>query len=364
MRVVFDHQVFAFQKYGGISRYFVRLAQGLTARPGHSARIVAPLYVNAYLPDLPADSVRGHKIDATDFNQRVARNVDKRLARLLIGRENPDLVHETYYAAQSSAPRGVPTVLTVYDMIHEHFAETFAANDPTRELKRAAVLRADHILCISENTRRDLIAFIPEAEGKTSVTLLGFDSFVGEPAPQKAMTKPYLLYVGERLHYKNFAGLLQAYAGSPQLRGTFDIFCFGGSAPNKSELSMIHDLGIAEGAIRFTSGDDAALAACYRNAAAFVYPSLYEGFGIPPLEAMSASCPVIAANRSSIPEVCGDAAAYFNPDDSESMRIAIEQTVFDTDRRGDLVAKGLARLALFSWDQCIDATIGAYGRLL
>lgn len=366
MRIVFDHQVFAFQKYGGISRYFVRLAEGITARSGNSARIIAPLHVNAYLAGLPDGIVRGTAIAASDFNQRIARNISKRIARPLLAAEKPDIVHETYFAAKGSAPRGVPTVLTVYDMIHEIFADSFAATDPTRELKRAAVRRADHILCISESTQRDLLAYIPEASGKTSVTLLGFDSFGAraDTSDRPAPRRPYLLYVGERSRYKNFAGLLNAYGASDQLKRNFDIMCFGGGPASASELATIAGLGIAAGAITFLSGSDDALAASYRGASAFIYPSLYEGFGIPPLEAMSSSCPVIASNISSIPEICGEAANYFDPCDAESMRNTIESSVFDSITRADMIKKGHERLKRFSWDQCAQATIESYEALL
>jgi glycosyltransferase involved in cell wall biosynthesis len=365
MRVVFDYQVFAFQKYGGISRYIVRLAEGLGARAGCSARIIAPLHVNAYVGELPRGTFLGHAIGASGLNQRIARNVGKRVGPALTAREKPDIVHETYYAADASAPRGVPTVLTVYDMIHEHFASSYASNDPTRTIKRAAVLRADHVLCISESTRRDLLSVIPEAEGKTSVTLLGFDSFGAETAGRGTTTsRPYLLYVGERRLYKNFAGLLKAYASSPRLQASFDIRCFGGGSPGDADRALITELGIAATSVHFDAGDDSALAARYRGAAAFVYPSLYEGFGIPPLEAMSTSCPVIASNTSSIPEICGDAAVYFDPKDPDSICDAIERVAFDTALRADLIDRGHVRLQRFSWDRCTDATIVAYRALL
>lgn len=365
MRVVFDYQVFAFQKYGGISRYIVRLAEGLGARAGCSARIIAPLHVNAYLDALPRGTVFGRRIGASGLNQRIARNVGKRIAPALIAREKPDVVHETYFAATPSAPRRVPTVLTVYDMIHEHFASSYASNDPTRTIKRAAVLRADHVLCISESTRRDLLSFIPEAEGKTSVTLLGFDSFGAEAVGHgKVTSRPYLLYVGERRRYKNFAGLLKAYASSARLQASFDIRCFGGGPPADADRGLITELGIAATSIHFEAGEDSALAAFYSGAAAFVYPSLYEGFGIPPLEAMSTSCPVVASNTSSIPEVCGDAAAYFDPTDPDSICDAIERVTFDTALSADLIDRGHVRLERFSWDRCTDATISAYRALL
>jgi glycosyltransferase involved in cell wall biosynthesis len=364
MRVVFDHQVFAFQTYGGISRYFVRLAEAINGHAGHSARIVAPVHVNAYLGELPPGSVRGFRIGATDFNRKVARNVARRVAAPMIAAERPDIVHETYFAAKGSAPRGVPTVLTVYDMIHEIFADSYHPDDQTRALKRAAVRRADHVLCISASTERDLIAHIPEAAGKTSVVLLGFDSFAAPVGSEAPPERPYLLYVGERTRYKNFTGLLRAYANAQRLHSGFDLVCFGGGAVSADERAAISELGLDAARLHFRAGDDALLARTYRGASAFIYPSLYEGFGIPPLEAMSSGCPVIAANVSSIPEVCGDAAAYFDPASPDAIAAAIEAVVFDSARSADLVARGRLRLGAFSWAHCADATLATYRALL
>lgn len=363
MHVSYDHQVFAFQQYGGISRYFVRLMEGLLARDGCSARIIAPLHVNAYLSSLPPAAVCGFAIPAQSFNRTLARHVGKHLAPLLIARDRPSLVHETYFARRGSAPTGVPTVLTVYDMIHEKFPQFFSSSDPTADLKRRAVLRADLVLCISESTKRDLIAYVPEAESKAIVTLLGFDRLPMAVVPA-ADAQPYLLYVGERRGYKNFEGFIRAFASSPRLVQDFVVCCFGGGPARDEEMGLIAQLGLGEGAVTFIGGSDEVLGEAYRQAAAFVYPSLYEGFGIPPLESMAFSCPVAASNRSSIPEVCGDAASYFDPEDTESIRTTIEDLVYDSAAREAQAERGRNRLAQFSWSRCTDETFVAYSRLL
>ena len=246
-------------------------------------------------------------------------------------------------------------------MIHEKFADHFPASDHTRDLKRLAVLRASHIVCVSENTRRDLIEIIPEAEGKTSVTRLGFDSFA-RPTPDSVApeTCPYILYVGDRRGYKNFQRLLQAYAASSLPRGGIALLCFGGGRFDRDEVEAISALGLDQRHVRQTAGDDAQLGRYYGHAAAFIYPSLYEGFGIPPLEAMSAGCPVLCSDRSSIPEVCGDAAHYFDPEAVDAIRHAMERIVEHPEYRAELVARGDARLPHFSWEQCAAQTLDVY----
>jgi glycosyltransferase involved in cell wall biosynthesis len=119
-------------------------------------------------------------------------------------------------------------------------------------------------------------------------------------------------------------------------------------------------LGFAENQVRQVSGDDGLLGYYYRLARAFIYPSLYEGFGIPPLEAMAHQCPVISSNASSMPEVIGNAAEYFVPNECESVRFAIEAVVYSEQRIDDLKKKGVARLSHFSWSKCTQETLAVY----
>ena len=114
--------------------------------------------------------------------------------------------------------------------------------------------------------------------------------------------------------------------------------------------------------IHLGGGDDR-LATLYRGASAFIYPSKYEGFGIPPLEAMHLECPVICSMTSSIPEVVGEAGEYFDPDDAESIRHAIERVLQSSDRRSELIALGRSRCNLFSWERCARETLDVYKRL-
>ncbi len=161
--------------------------------------------------------------------------------------------------------------------------------------------------------------------------------------------RPFLLYVGLREGYKNFHRLLAAYSRSQLLKRDFDLVCFGGGALGGEERSRARDLGVPTARLRYVSGGDEALAQLYASAAALVYPSVYEGFGIPPLEAMSVGCPVICSNSSSLPEVVGDAAELFDPLDEDQIRSAMERVVMSEGLRKDLSERGRRRCALFSW---------------
>jgi glycosyltransferase involved in cell wall biosynthesis len=256
-------------------------------------------------------------------------------------------------------------VLTVYDMIHEKFPDYFSQRDQTRQIKANAVRRADHVVCISENTRQDLIAFLGVSEEKISVVHPGYSLASQKIVAKSAKAeKPFILYVGSRGRYKNFEGLLWAYAHSPLLTTEFSIICFGGGDFSAHELSLAKSLNILPGHMMNVSGSDDILAGLYATAAVFVYPSRYEGFGIPPLEAMSFGCPVVCANNSSLPEVVGDGAESFDPTDRADMRTAIERVVSSPERAQLLVDRGYERIKQFSWEKCAVSILNIYEQIL
>lgn len=365
MRIAYDYQIFGWQVYGGISRYFYELAKGVSGVPGQDVSVVSPLCVNHYLESRPPSlKVIGLHVRPLPRGGRIYRVFNSLLARPIFAAINPAIVHETYYARRRTAPRRAATVLTVFDMVHEKFSGQYSRFDPTSAEKAAAVARADHIICISKNTQRDLVEILSVPREKTSVVYLGSSALQVRPdalLPQH--DRPFLLYVGVRGGYKNFQLLVAAYAGSALLKRDFDLVCFGGGALSSEERSHAKELGIPEGRLRQVSGGDEAMAKLYATAAAFVYPSVYEGFGIPPLEAMSVGCPVICSNSSSLPEVVGDAAELFDPLDEEQLRSAMERVVTSQERRGELIVRGRERCAAFSWARCADETLAIYQKV-
>jgi glycosyltransferase involved in cell wall biosynthesis len=297
---------------------------------------------------------------------RLMTSMNAMAARRAIARWRPDVVHETYYAARPSARRGGAVVVTVYDMIHERFPEFFPRLDRTAELKLLAVKRADHVICISECTRRDLLALSGIEPETVSVVHLGFDR-MPTSIPFKttvANGRPFLLYVGIRQGYKNFDRFLASVAGSKDLQNDFDVVAFGGGPFSQQELQLINALGFSEAQVRQESGGDARLGALYDTAAVFVYPSLYEGFGLPPLEAMAHDCPVVSSNTSSMPEIIGDAGEFFDPASPGEIAAAIERVVYTQERGADLVARGRRRLHEFTWERCAAETLNIYKKVV
>ena len=328
--------------------------------------IFAPLHRNHYLKELPTSVVHGYGLNSyLPKSSRLILPLNQLVSKIAIKLWTPDVVHETYYSRLNSSPKRCPTVITVYDMIHELFNDKFSPRDRTSQLKRIAIERADHVICISESTRKDLIRLFYTDEKKVTVVHLGFEKFsVDKQSGESPATKsPYLLYVGDRGIYKNFNNFLRAVALSKRLQKDFDILTFGGGRLTRLEVTLLSELGFKPEQVKQLGGDDKLLSQLYGGAAAFVYPSLYEGFGLPPLEAMAHNCPVISSKTSSMPEVIGDAAEFFNPAAIDDIADAIERVVYVPSRSSELVMLGQKRLNKFSWGRCAEETLAIYGKL-
>jgi glycosyltransferase involved in cell wall biosynthesis len=254
-------------------------------------------------------------------------------------------------------------VLTVFDMIHERFPGSFPPTDRTAQHKATAVARADHVVCISHSTRSDLIEMLGVAPHRTSVVHLGHTLQTAAPRGAASVDGPYVLYVGQRGGYKNFLPLARALAASAAGADGIRLVAFGGGPFTASERAELAASGYDERRVEQRSGGDDELARLYAHASALAYPSLYEGFGIPPLEAMALDCPVVCSNTSSLPEVVGEAAELFDPCVPASMTAALDRVLLDAQRADALRARGRARVAQFSWERCAAETHAVYAAL-
>ena len=144
------------------------------------------------------------------------------------------------------------------------------------------------------------------------------------------------------------------------LREHFDIVTFGGGELSKDELRNAKDLGLMEGQVQNVGGTDSVLRKLYRTATAFVFPSFYEGFGLPPLEAMSEGCPVISSSASVMPKVLGPSAEYFDPKDVQSLSDAIIRVVYSDERNAELIRVGREWIKRYTWKDCADRTAAIY----
>jgi glycosyltransferase involved in cell wall biosynthesis len=239
-------------------------------------------------------------------------------------------------------------------MIHELFSQYFSNDKITVTNKQHLIPQANAIIVVSENTRKDVLRFFPDLEEKIKVIYHGssFQQLVGESKKEN-----YILFTGERKNYKNFNTFVKA-ATPVLIKYDLRLICTG-SPFDDEEKHLLGDLHISDRTIcKFVS--DQELVELYSNALAFVFPSLYEGFGIPVLEAFASQCPAVLSNTSSLPEIGGDAAVYFDPYSINDMRNQIERVICSPSLQKELVKKGIERVKLFSWEKCAKETMEVY----
>jgi len=365
LRVIFSGTMFATQRHGGVSRYFCDL-RNILGQLGVGSVVLAPVWRTELLNRGPG--ARGIPLPESLEFRGVPRLLNAlsdidRLVRLpLMRHPGPQVFHPTYYSTLSP-PRGMPMVVTVYDMIHERFPELFADASASVS-KRAAVLAADSIIAISHHTKQCLIDIYDIAPDRVTVVHHGVPQLQTHPGDVQAVDAlpPFILYVGSRRGYKNFNALLKAFARSGLTKQGVNLVAFGGGILNAEERLDASRLGV-DGQLVHLEGDDATLAALYQRAQALVYPSLDEGFGLPPLEAMANSCPVIAANAGAIPEVVDTAAYLFDPTDIDDIAAALLEVVTNQDVRQGLIESGRLRTAHFTLELQARQTLDVYRRV-
>jgi glycosyltransferase involved in cell wall biosynthesis len=244
-------------------------------------------------------------------------------------------------------------------MTFERFPQDVLIYDRTIPHKKKLIKEADHIIAVSENTKRDIVELLGTDPAKISVVHHGFLPG-GAVAPQ--LFDRYILYVGERKGYKNFLPWLSAIRQLLVLDPTLKIVCTGSSFTS-SEQEVFSNWGITDSMIHIAA-DDSQMNSLYRNALCFVFPSLYEGFGIPILEAFSNGCPVCLSNASCFPEVAGDAALYFAPHDAQSMYDTLKEVISSATLREELRTRGAERIKDFSLQKMVRQTCDVYRKVL
>jgi len=365
VKVVYDPQIFSLQEYGGISRYFSELASHLHTLGETEVEICSPWYASRYLSNLPRSMLNIRADIPARRYLRYTRHLftaaNMALFRKRLAAKSFDILHHTYYWPLPDKLPVRARVTTIHDMIDD----TIAHNPGKSSLKRRSVQQADHVICVSEHTRKILLECYDIAPEKTSVVHLGKPAtHPPHPCQSSVGATPYILYVGERGGYKNFSRLLQAYASSARINREFRLLCFGGKPFSADERNSFAAQGLTPKQVQHFSGDDGMLHALYRSANLFIYPSLYEGFGLPPLEAMSSGTPVACSSSTSIPEVVGSAGEYFDPTRTDSIVEAMESVLFSATRRQELIALGQERSEHFSWGKCAQETLAVYRTLV
>lgn len=370
MKVLYDHQIFSTQKYGGISRYFSMLINQLeqSCIPYEIPEVYTSNYYLAELAKRYPGKIRVKDVGNSPFSNTFRRyaNYRNRIESLRsVSRGDFDIFHPTYYDPYFLARLGdKPLVITVHDMIHEIFPEHFPLEDTTIAWKQELLGRASAIIAVSANTKKDLLQFYEVDEKKIRVIYHG-NSMTPTHHRQADPQLPgkYLLFVGDRSLYKNFYFFAESIAPLVKADSALRLVCIGSKPFSVQENAFFKHIGL-NNKVEHRQVNDAALACLYRGACAFVFPSLYEGFGIPVLEAFACDCPVILSNTSSLPEIGKNAAVYFDPKDTTSIRDAVQRIINDKEQREKMVSLGRERLLCFSWEKCAQETAEVYRSLV
>jgi glycosyltransferase involved in cell wall biosynthesis len=249
-------------------------------------------------------------------------------------------------------------------MIQDLYPEMYQGHlDDNSILRQKAnlVLKANHIVAVSERTKKDVIDFFDIPEEKISVI---YHSSSIEQKNEQVLNLPpkYFLYFGERKRYKNFWFFVRAIEPILKSRKDIHVICTG-QWLNRNELRMLYDLQILDYFTQ-TFVEEGNLFEVYNRAIAFVFPSYYEGFGIPILEAFESSCPVLLSDSSCFPEIAKDCALYFPPKDIKRLRFCIEEIIDKPSLRQTLIDKGEKRAKDFSWEKSAAQTHAVYERVL
>lgn len=370
MKILYDHQIFDLQQYGGISRYFYELMRAYAAAGEPGFELSCPFTTNAYLWEAPflqlnTPLTRRRYKGSGVVNRLLAERGNRPAAVAKLAGGDYDLFHPTYYDPYFLGHLGEkPFVLTVHDMIHERYPECFPPDDPTTAWKRLLAERAAHIIADSHSTKSDLLEFCRVPADKVTVVHLGCS--LQSPAAGAVLSQlpaRYLLYVGERSRYKNFTFAVRALAPLFRAQPDLMLVSVGGGPFSAEELALFAESGLAGRCLQI-SLPDRELAAAYSGALALVFPSLCEGFGIPVLEAFACGCPALLAGRSSLPEVGGDAALYFDPENGAQLLGQTERLLADPALRGALVQSGRERVREFTWERTAEGTRAVYTGVL
>ena len=363
MKIAFDYEIFWKQKFGGIaSRYFFNLINYFFNKGIFDIKVFSKLYLNRRLEELPKEIIYGSKINyLPPFTGRFFEFYSRYVSNKKMLNYNSDIIHKTYYSNKFLKKTNTRVVLTVYDLFHEIYSSKLKYRP-----KKNAIKIADHILCPSFNTKKDLIELYNIDEKKISVTYFGIENLKKYNFKDFSIKfeKPFILFVGARGRYKNFTTFIKAFSKSKKLKKDFSVVCFGGEEFNKEESNLFNDLGLSESISRQTSTEDKTLAYLYKNAKCLIFPSGIEGLGLPPLEAMSLGCPVISSNHKAIVEGVGEAAALFNPLDVDEILYVLEKTLYSKNKLDELVKKGLIQSKNFSWAKCAEQTLEIYNKII
>jgi glycosyltransferase involved in cell wall biosynthesis len=376
LHVFFDDSIFHVQPVGGISRYVTCLTAALSA----SDQCRVTLFCGWSPAEIPARLRKIQNLRIFHLPRPTSWRVNTAAARLSgfwrravfrsERRTGEDSVyHPSFYTFDPFiAGSADAMVVTFHDMIAELCPEQSKRSVRHLEQKVNAGKRADGILTVSKSTFGDLTRLHPWTADKISVAHLATNLVASPRSPSVKWQQDvagYFLIVGHRDHYKNGAMALRAFIEFSKRQGeeNYGLVICGGGPLGENETQELEAMGLRSRVI-WTSASDEELENLYSYAIALLYPSRYEGFGLPVLEAMACGCPVITTQVSSLPEVAGEACIYVDPDDSRQIADAMQSLTYDPQFRSQIISDSLKQSKKFSWARCANETITNYNNAL
>jgi glycosyltransferase involved in cell wall biosynthesis len=359
--------------FPGIGRYVTNLARAMAPLLAPDERLTV-LHDPARLPPVSASTaVQTLPVNASPFSLAQQWRLPRLLRDL-----GADLYHSAYFLMPySRRPTGIPTLLTVYDLIPLLLPRqsTLRARLLVRGAARLALHSSQSVMAISEATRRDFLVHFRLQPEKIRAIPLAADP-VFRPQPREAIAaararyglpERYVLYLGSNKPHKNLERLVEAWAllqprGPVSSAGQLPTLVIAGAWDNRypEARQRADSLSLGEQIRWLGPAPETDLPALYGGAMLFAFPSLYEGFGLPVLEAMACGTPVVCSNSSSLPEVAGDAALMADPLDTEMLAMSLRQALEDESLREDLRAKGLRQAGSYSWPRTARLSIETY----
>lgn len=365
MHILFDDEVFFRQRFGGVSRIFAKLIEGIEQNPEHQLLFNCNYSENEYLLQLKPNISSFLKPYQFPLKGKLIRGIYGRYSHQktihTIGKHKADVFHPTFYAdyyLQALKKANLPLVFTVHDLIHEqtpnnaHYAQM-------AKMKEENLKIAKQIIVVSEHTKKDLLRIYPFVNPELIHVIHLAQSLPQQGKKPNFLPEHYILFTGERGGYKNFVSLLHAFANISKTNPDLQLYCAGSAPLSNDELSLANQLNITN-KLHHSRLSDEELRYVYQHAKLFVFPSTYEGFGIPMLEAFNAGTPVIANNATSLPEVGGDAAYYVDATKVDELAEAIKLVLTDESLRKQLIEKGIKREQQFTWQNHINQTLQVY----